>query len=141
MQITALLVGLMYDGTIALFAADGGTLNGGPIGLRRLSSYAPLPIYPISTAKARREGRVTVDVIVEADGAIGSLKILESVDAETAASVQEALRRWRFRVPRDKDGKPSYRVVGRLVFYFTFRHGKPVVIDGAAEMINRGRPH
>src|SRR2546427_405318 len=67
------------------------------------------------TSEAMRqmiEGTVTLDVVVKADGAVGDVKVTQSLDAVYGLDEQavKAMKQWQFK-PGTKDGKP---VAGRV---------------------------
>jgi len=62
------------------------------------------PAYPPSEQRLSREGRVTVRVLVGADGRVRQVeRVSATSDAFFAATEMQALRRWRFR-PGTRDG-------------------------------------
>jgi TonB family protein len=96
-----------------------------------MAAVAPLPVYPEASVRAGREGKVVVAITVDRDGAVEAASVLEASEAAMKTAVLNTVKQWRFSPIIGADRKPM-RVVGRLVFYFAIRQGKPVVIDAAA---------
>ena len=67
--------------------------------------YVP-PRYPAAARKAKIEGRVTIDVRIEADGTLSDMKVVQSVPELDAAAVA-ALREWKFDAAIDCWGQPT----------------------------------
>ncbi len=55
------------------------------------------PEYPAAARKAKTEGRVVVEFVVEADGSVSREKIARSDDELFAAAALAAVHRWKFR--------------------------------------------
>lgn len=67
--------------------------------------YVP-PRYPAAARKAKIEGRVTIDVRIEADGTLSDMKVVQSVPELDAAAIA-ALREWKFDAAIDCWGQPT----------------------------------
>jgi TonB family protein len=79
-------------------------------------------VKPQYTAEARRakiQGTVTLEAIVETDGCVGEVKVTKSLDEGLDKEAVKALRQWRFE-PGRKDGK-AVRVRVTLEMTFTLR--------------------
>lgn len=64
------------------------------------------PEYPSSMIRAEMEGRVTLRVLIGADGRVKQVDVVSSASPEFAeAAKRQALRKWRF-VPGTSDGTP-----------------------------------
>lgn len=96
--------------------------------LRRNAIEAPAPEYPLQSFRAGREGTVVATMLVETDGSVSTVDVLEAPDALMGSSVEAKLKRWRFK-PFTNSADEPIRATGRLVFYFVIRNGHPVVID------------
>ena len=105
-------------------------IGSGP--LRAHASAAPLPEYPARLAAAGRQGRVTAQIVVEPDGALGDVEIVEFTDASMGAAVRTALRGWKFRPIKTLADRETVRATGRLTFSFRIQDGQAIVIDEAA---------
>jgi TonB family protein len=61
--------------------------------------------YPPEAMKARLEGIVRLECVVEADGTVGDVRVLEGLDASLDAAAIGALKEWRF-APGTRNGTP-----------------------------------
>jgi protein TonB len=66
--------------------------------------YVP-PRYPAAARKAGIQGRVTIDVRIEADGTLSDMKVVQSVPELDAAAIA-AVREWKFEAAIDCWGQP-----------------------------------
>ena len=105
---------------------EGGNRGGGP---RRIgdgvSSPEPIfrakPLYTNCAMQARISGHVTVEAVVLANGTIGDVKIIESLDAKCGLDLEaiKAARQWTFK-PGFFEGK-AVDVIVRIVLEFNLR--------------------
>lgn len=63
------------------------------------------PAYPEEARKAKKEGSVEVNLIVDENGAVTDAQVVESTDPIFEAAAIEAVRRWKFEPALDA-GKP-----------------------------------
>ena len=79
------------------------------------------PSYTAAALQARIEGAVLLEAVVRADGSVGDVKIVESLDTEHGLDEQAigALRQWEFK-PGTRDGKPV-SVIVEVSMNFTLR--------------------
>jgi TonB family protein len=79
------------------------------------------PVYTPAAMSAKIEGTVLMKVLVNADGSVGSVRVVKSLDAEHGLddSAVAAAKRWRFR-PGTREGKPVAVEVD-LEMLFTLR--------------------
>jgi protein TonB len=74
-----------------------------------LSGPAPLskvdPAYPPDLVRDGIEGTVVLYAVVNVDGSVSNVKVLNSVNERLDANAEKALMRWRFQ-PGTKNGKP-----------------------------------
>jgi periplasmic protein TonB len=77
------------------------------------------PQYTPDAKDAKTQGTVLVECVVQADGTIGDVKVLKSLDAGLDQEAIKAVRQWRFE-PGTKDGKPV-PVMVTLEMTFTLR--------------------
>ena len=68
------------------------------------------PIYPARMLELGVEGRVTVEFIVERDGTVGDVRIVQGAHPDLEEATIGAVRQWTF-VPGTKDGAPVAVVV------------------------------
>ena len=102
---------------------DGGHMGGGPkqVGgsvLPPVPIHAPRPSFTPAAVQAKRAGDVHVEAVVLADGSVGRVRILKSLDRVFGLD-EEALRTaklWRFQ-PATEHGKPV-DVIVTLVLQF-----------------------
>jgi len=77
------------------------------------------PQYTPEAKKAKIEGSVTLECVVEPDGTIGDVEVTKSLDAGLDQEAIKAVKQWRFE-PGTKDGKPV-PVLVTLEMTFTLR--------------------
>jgi len=65
-----------------------------------------LPAYPYELLRARTEGSVTVEILVDMNGKVARTKVLEADHPELGAALAAALEMYRFD-PALRDGKPT----------------------------------
>ncbi|MDB6147516.1 MAG: TonB family protein [Spartobacteria bacterium] len=63
------------------------------------------PKYPAAAQAARKEGTVTVAIIIGADGSVRDAKLVNATDPIFIESAIEAVKQWKFH-PALVDGKP-----------------------------------
>jgi len=79
-----------------------------------------LPVYPRAARSRGVEGRVVLRAVITRDGRVEhAVTVLESADLFDTAAV-EALRQWRFKPGRDREGKPV-RVLIEVPMRFQLR--------------------
>jgi len=77
------------------------------------------PQYTAEAMRARAQGVVTLECVVEPDGSVGEPTVLKSLDPGLDEEAVKALRQWQFK-PGTKDGK-AVRVRITLEMTFTLR--------------------
>jgi TonB family protein len=79
------------------------------------------PVYTSTGFRAKIAGSVELDAVVLADGTVGQVRVVKSLDKGTGLDDQAmgAAREWRFR-PGTLDGKPVPMIVG-IVLSFNLR--------------------
>jgi TonB family protein len=94
-------------------ARDGVTM---PVPLARVN-----PEYTADAMRARIEGRALLEAVVLADGSVGNVTVVRSLDSTYGLDRKavEAASQWRFK-PATKDGMPV-AVAVTLEFTFTLR--------------------
>jgi protein TonB len=109
-------------------AASGtvGGLGDAPLALRQVAAPPELidrvlPDYPAQARAAHVEGQVTLEVILDRDGRVepASIRVTRSVPMLDAAATA-AVRQWRFRPARGRDGAPV-RVLMEIPVRFVLR--------------------
>lgn len=65
----------------------------------------PKPAYSRDAVQAKIQGNVSVSAVVEKDGTVGGVSVVQSLDPGLDAEAVRAARMWRFE-PGRKDGKP-----------------------------------
>lgn len=112
----------------AVGGAPGGAVGGigdAPLPLRDVAAPPELlerviPEYPPRARAMQIEGQVTLEVVLDRDGRVEeTVRVLRSVPALDAAAIA-AVRRWRFRPARGRDGRPV-RVVMEVPVRFVLR--------------------
>lgn len=76
-----------------------------------------MPSYPQESIKRRAKGVAVAQIETNQEGDVSKVEILEAPDSMISTSVTEAVRQWKFRSSKIKDG-PSVSVKGKLTFYF-----------------------
>jgi TonB family protein len=78
----------------------GGQPGSGPVRLGSGGNLALIkkvtPIYPVLMQAARIRGQVVLDAIINPDGTIGDIKVLQSTNDAFAQSAIAAVRQWRY---------------------------------------------
>jgi len=85
-----------------------------------------MPEYPQKSFRAGRKGTVIATILVETDGSVSAVDVLEASDALMGSSVEAQLKRWRFKPFTTSTNEPIL-ATSRLVFNFTIRNRKPIV--------------
>jgi TonB family protein len=117
--------------TPALYGADEPkTVLVSPGVLHGLAYSSPLPNYPVSSLKANHTGVAVIAVVIGESGKVEKTTMLQAPDQSAARSVDDAVKEWKFH-PFLANGSPV-SMKGRLIFYFRFLDGKPVVTDATA---------
>ena len=62
------------------------------------------PVYPEEARKEKIQGVVELEVVVEADGSVGDITVLEDPDPSLSQAAVEAVRQWRYEPARLEDG-------------------------------------
>ena len=77
---------------------------------------SPLPSYPQSAWATGAQGTVTLEVVVDRDGRVTQVEVLEGLPHGISEAAVDAVRRWRFR-PATRDGE-AVAVFHRLTLRF-----------------------
>lgn len=85
--------------------------------LRKVATRIVMPSYPQESIKRRAKGVAVAQIETNQEGDVSKVEILEAPDSMISTSVTEAVRQWKFRSSKIKDG-PSVSVKGKLTFYF-----------------------
>lgn len=64
------------------------------------------PKYPKEALKEGASGEVVLDVVIDANGVVGDMSVIETPHASLSAAAEKALQQWRFEPARDKSGEP-----------------------------------
>ncbi len=78
--------------------------------------YAPLPHYTDMARRARRQGKVIVEAVIEADGRVTDVRVLRGLGFGLDESAVATVSTWRFR-PAMRGGRPV-AVIYTLVINF-----------------------
>lgn len=74
------------------------------------------PLYPFEHYKNRVPGKVLVQFMIEVDGRVSEIKVLEGTDKDFEIAAIQCISKWTFR-PGMKDGKPQ-RTPAEMPFVF-----------------------
>ena len=96
--------------------------------LRKLAVKVVMPTYPPKAVKRKQQGRVVVQVFLDEQGVLSTIKPVEAPDADFLEAVKRAVKQWKFKVATTSDGSPI-RIDGKLTFYFRFHNDAPVVMN------------
>jgi TonB family protein len=128
-------------GYVAAVAAQAVPINRGRTGppvarvgagtLEQNAHTKPMPAYPASSVARRSSGVAVAVMMVNQLGSVESVKILQAPDADIAAAVEEALKRWTFGQTRIDGVAEPAKVEGKIVLYFRLDRGKGVVVSAA----------
>ncbi len=69
--------------------------------------YQEKPIYPLRAKQLGLEGKVHVQFIVNEDGSVSDIKVMETTHNLFIAPVEKAISRYRFKPPVDENGAPT----------------------------------
>ncbi len=64
------------------------------------------PKYPKEALKEGASGDVVLDAVIDSNGVVSDVSVIESPHASLSAAAEKALRQWRFEPARDKKGVP-----------------------------------
>ena len=79
------------------------------------------PSYTADSLRARVEGIVRVECVVNTDGTVGDVRVIKPLEPSLDAEAVKAVKQWQFR-PGSRDGKPV-RVQVEVELSFTLRDG------------------
>ena len=82
---------------------DGGRKEGEL--LEPLATEKSDPGYPLELIRANVHGMVTLYAVIQADGKVGDIRVLNSPDERLDSYAAQALARWKF-LPAERAGKP-----------------------------------
>jgi TonB family protein len=77
------------------------------------------PQYTAGAMRAKVQGAVTLECVVQPDGTVGEVRVTKALDPGLDQEAIKAVKQWRFK-PGTKDGKPV-RVLITLELTFTLR--------------------
>ena len=96
------------------------------------------PRYTADAMRAKVEGTVTLEGIVQPDGVIDEVRVTKALDPDLDQEAIKAFKEWRFK-PGLKDGKPvPVRVTIAMSFTLRDRRAKPPVQLGSASSLGAG---
>ncbi len=72
--------------------------------------YAPRPAYPEAARRSGKEGQLRVAILVDKEGRVKDARVRETSGLDSFdESALRAVKRWRFRAAKDKDGNALER--------------------------------
>ena len=86
------------------------------VSLRRMSRSLPAPEYPTSSINSGTTGMAVASIVIDTDGSVESVELLESPDAAIGEAVEAALRDALF-LPIEHEGTPL-KVEGVMTYHF-----------------------
>jgi TonB family protein len=78
------------------------------------------PAYPLELMKQNVSGTVILHAVILADGTVGTVRVLRSIDDRLDQFASDAIAKWQFQ-PAMKDGSP---VAVEATFWIPFRPAK-----------------
>jgi protein TonB len=95
---------------------EGGGFGGGAYRLGSNITYPtpirqPNPTYTSDAMRAKITGVVTLEAVVKADGTIGDVRVIKSLDRGLDQEAIKAAKMWLFTPARDRDNKPVAVIV------------------------------
>jgi TonB family protein len=94
--------------------ADSGSLSRRPVWAQGMITEDD---YPQDVRQQGKEGSVKVEVLIDAEGLVRDVKVLQSNDSRFTALVTEKLKKAKFEPALDKSGRPAaVRMVLPIVF-------------------------
>lgn len=118
-----------------------GQVKRNELSYRAMVINGPKPVYPGALAARRVSGVAVASILVDADGKMQTVVVLDAPDPLIADAVRTALQRWTFRPqlagPSPEQVRPT-AVTSKLTFYFHVRNGAGLVLN-PSEMPG-GRP-
>jgi hypothetical protein len=109
---------------LALTAGASAQSRMGETGLRMLVT-GPKPVYPPALQAKKTTGVAVAAVLVNPDGRMGTVVVLEAPDPLMSTAVQDALMQWRRSARITENAAWS----AKLTFYFQIRNGIGVVLN------------
>jgi TonB family protein len=64
------------------------------------------PEYPPEAGKRKAQGEVSLEVVVQADGTVGEVRVVKPLDRDLDRSAVAAARKWKFTPAQLRDGTP-----------------------------------
>ncbi|MGH9409445.1 MAG: energy transducer TonB [Vicinamibacterales bacterium] len=80
------------------------------------------PQYPREAMRRSVQGVVVLGCVVEQDGSVGAVRVLQSLDPDLDAEAVAAVKQWRFEPARSRDGS-AVAVAIKTELRFTIRNG------------------
>ena len=96
---------------------------------------AILPEYPAEYVRTKIQGKVSVQVLVDAEGSVINATVWNTKHPLMAESVSSALKQWRFKPFTEPNEKVPCLAESELTFAFLILNGKPIVVDEAAAKV------
>ena len=109
-----------------------------------LALHKPYPRYPARSLENGAAGVAVASILLDLDGRMEQVDVLEAPDEDIAEALRDALGRWAIRrgFTDDAPGGP-FKVSATMVFYFLIEAGEGRVVSGpflAFERAGGGRP-
>jgi len=104
--------------------------------LRRIATRREMPKYPSTSLKRGLQGPVVVSVVVNPEGLMESVSVLQTPDAEIGQAVREAVTKWTFAPATIEHTGERTKLIGKLTFYYRISKGVGTVLN-PEEAVNR----
>jgi protein TonB len=63
------------------------------------------PAFPREALKEKASGLVVLDVVIDSNGAVGEITVVESPNEYLSKAAVDAMRQWKYEPARNKDGE------------------------------------
>lgn len=87
-----------------------------------IPEHTPSPVYPVDMLRANKSGSATLRFMVNSDGSVTDLEVLESSHREFGRAAKRTVKRWRFKPWTPSDLRPD-KVETTAPFVFSLGKG------------------
>jgi hypothetical protein len=104
------------------------SLDDADVGAARFAKHLVIPLYPVSSVRAGREGLAVIGITVNEKGSVVSVSVLQAPDQEISSMCFGAAKASTFSLPGT--AKARYAGHGKLYYYFRLAPTPHVDIPG-----------
>jgi protein TonB len=95
--------------TPAVSGSQYGTVDAGAVGIKPVKLHSPDPPYPAIAQNLEISGKVSTIIVIDTNGFVESVKVIESPHKSMSDEVVKTLRKWKFKPVVYKGIKVSLR--------------------------------